>query len=191
MHLQLLRFHNAYHFKVFLYLLPFGRNSNIKFWPPPQFDTHLWVRMDLGVENGTNRNIVPTFLFEFYTHRGSILHRLATIHNAADRQPTDRAMGKDRRCYRRPKKQCSPTIIGGGRYPKRLITWNPMTDLQFGRCLVERRMDREEPIECSVQLICSNHSSGTDPPTLTLDERTRFVRYSLNIARQSLMHCLV
>ena len=26
------------------------------------------VRVDIGVENGTNRNLVPTFLFDFYTH---------------------------------------------------------------------------------------------------------------------------
>ena len=37
------------------------------------------------VTNGTNRNVVPTFLFEFYTHYRPILHRLATMHNAADR----------------------------------------------------------------------------------------------------------
>ena len=36
--------------------------------------------MDLGVENGTNRNHVPTFLFDFYADS------LATTHKVADRQ---------------------------------------------------------------------------------------------------------
>ena len=44
-----------------------------------------------GVENDTNRNLVSTFLFDFYPHYTPILHRLAAIHNAADRQTTDRA----------------------------------------------------------------------------------------------------
>ena len=39
----------------------------------------------------TNWNVNPTFVFDFYTHIMSILHRLATIHNAADRQ--DRQQG--------------------------------------------------------------------------------------------------
>ena len=38
----------------------------------------------VGVENCTNRNIDLTFLFDFYTHDMHILHRLATMHNAAD-----------------------------------------------------------------------------------------------------------
>ena len=51
----------------------------------PQFDPPFWgVRVDLGDEN-----VIPTFLFDFHTHNNPILHRLATIHNAADRQ-TDR-----------------------------------------------------------------------------------------------------
>ena len=29
-------------------------------------------------------NVDPTFLFDFYTHRGPILHSLVTIHNEAD-----------------------------------------------------------------------------------------------------------
>ena len=49
----------------------------------PQF---VGVRADLGVENGTNRNLVPIFLFDFYAHNRPILHRLATMHNAADGQ---------------------------------------------------------------------------------------------------------
>ena len=37
------------------------------------------------VENGTNRNADPMFLFDFVIRYRSNLHRLATIHNAADR----------------------------------------------------------------------------------------------------------
>ena len=40
----------------------------------------------LGVKNGANRNVVHTLLFDVYTHYRPILHRLATIHNAVDRQ---------------------------------------------------------------------------------------------------------
>ena len=57
--------------------------------PPPQFHLTVWV-----VENGPNRNVEPTFLFDYYTHYMPIFHRLATKHNAADdRQQTDRAIG--------------------------------------------------------------------------------------------------
>ena len=80
------RLHNTGQYKVSLYLSPFGRNSNAKLWPPPQFDPHLRLRVDLGVENGTSQNLVPTFLFDCYAHCRPILHCLATIHNAADRQ---------------------------------------------------------------------------------------------------------
>ena len=34
-------------------------------WHPP---SPLGVRVDLVIENGINRNVVPTFLFDFYTH---------------------------------------------------------------------------------------------------------------------------
>ena len=39
-----------------------------------------------GIENGTNRNLVPAFLFDFLRHYRPILHRLATLHNRANRQ---------------------------------------------------------------------------------------------------------
>ena len=52
--------------------------------------------MDLGVKNGVNRNVDPTFLFDFVRkHYRPILHPLATTHNAAD----GRAIGKGRLCY--------------------------------------------------------------------------------------------
>ena len=70
----------------------------------PPIRPPIWGAMvDLGVENGTNLNLVPRFIFDFYTYYRHILHRLATIHNAADsqtdRQTTDRAMGKGRLWY--------------------------------------------------------------------------------------------
>ena len=43
-----------------------------------------------GVENSTYRNVNFTFLFDLYRHHMPILHRMATIHNAADRRLTDR-----------------------------------------------------------------------------------------------------
>ena len=39
---------------------------------PLQFDPSLGVRVDLGGRNGTNRNIDPIFLFDFYTHTSGI-----------------------------------------------------------------------------------------------------------------------
>ena len=39
-----------------------------------------------GDENSTNRNVIPTFIYGFYTQYRPIVHRLATINNAADRQ---------------------------------------------------------------------------------------------------------
>ena len=58
--------------------------------PPirPRFGELGWT---YGVENGTNRNLVATFLFDFYTHFVPILRRLATIHNAADILQTKRS----------------------------------------------------------------------------------------------------
>ena len=71
------------------------------FDPPPIIRPPIWgVRVEIGVENSINQNLVPTFLSDFYTNYGPILHRFATIHNAADdRQMTDdrqadRAIGK-------------------------------------------------------------------------------------------------
>ena len=67
-------------------------------YDPPPKSTPVWrFSVDLWGRNGTNQNIVPTSLFDFYTHHKPILHRLVTIHNAADRQSGARAMG--RLCY--------------------------------------------------------------------------------------------
>ena len=73
----------------------------MKNYAPPQFDPlpEYWLRVDVRGPNGTNRNVVPTFLFDFKTHYRPNLHRLATIHNAADIQTTDRAIGVGRLCY--------------------------------------------------------------------------------------------
>ena len=60
-----------------------------------QFDPRLGVTGYIGVEYGTNRNVFLTLLLDIYTHNRSILHRLATIHNAADR-----AIGMRRRCLK-------------------------------------------------------------------------------------------
>ena len=46
-----------------------------------------------GLKNGTNQKVGSTFLFDFYAHYRPTLHRLATIHNAAeDRRQTDRSI---------------------------------------------------------------------------------------------------
>ena len=58
----------------------------------------LGVPVNLGSQNGTNLNVVPTFLFDFYTHYMPILHCLATIRNATDRHADDRAIGIGRPC---------------------------------------------------------------------------------------------
>ena len=46
------------------------------------------VRVDLEVENGTNRNVDPTFLFDVYAHLAPFGH---PIHNAADDRQTERS----------------------------------------------------------------------------------------------------
>ena len=66
---------------------------------PPRLGCLGWTQ---GVEIGANQNVVPTFLFDFYTHYRPILRRLATIHNAADRRQTtdtDTALAIGRLCY--------------------------------------------------------------------------------------------
>ena len=51
--------------------------------PPPQFDPPFGsLKWPQGVENSTNRNVVP----DCYTYHRHILHRLAIIHNEADQQ---------------------------------------------------------------------------------------------------------
>ena len=59
-----------------------------------QIRPHVWrLTVDLGVKNDANQNGIPTFLFDFYTHYRPNFHRLATIHNAAVRWQTNRAIG--------------------------------------------------------------------------------------------------
>ena len=74
--------------------IPFNTKSAV-FWleiqcqiRAPHLDPapRLAVRLDLAVEKVTNLNLVPTFLFDFYTYYRPIFHCLATIYNAADRQ---------------------------------------------------------------------------------------------------------
>ena len=84
---------NTCHYKVLLYLPPFGRNSNVRFWPtirPP-----IWgVRGTWGVENGTNRNLVPTFIIDFYTYYTCISCTVwpqYTTRQTADRQTDERS----------------------------------------------------------------------------------------------------
>ena len=69
----------------------YGPNSS------PTAHPVLGVRVDLVGRNGTNRNVVPPFLFDFLAHYrpyalGPILHCLATTHNAADDRQSDRNM---------------------------------------------------------------------------------------------------
>ena len=65
----------------------------------------------MAIENGTNRNVDPAFLFDVYTHQRPILHRLATIHNAADsRQMTDERQTEDKAIGRIG---CLCNIMGG------------------------------------------------------------------------------
>ena len=59
------RLPNASQYNVLFYLLPFGQNSCVKLWPS---NSNACVRVDLRgkIENGTNRNVVLTFLFDFH-----------------------------------------------------------------------------------------------------------------------------
>ena len=68
-------------------------------YAPPPIQCRVWgLRWTKEDENNTNRNVEPTFLFDFYTHRTPILHCLATIHNVADRrqQMTNRQSNRNR-----------------------------------------------------------------------------------------------
>ena len=58
------------------------------------------------VEYGTNRNVDPTFILNFFrpSTPWPILYRLATIHNAADERQTDRQADRAI-AYRRPKNE--------------------------------------------------------------------------------------
>ena len=59
---------------------PLRRNSNVKCWPP-----NTGIRVDRGVENGAKRNLVPIFLFDFYTH-----YLAPFSHNTRRGRQTDR-----------------------------------------------------------------------------------------------------
>ena len=60
-------------------------NNVTSIWPP--FWGLMWIYV---VVNGTDRNVGLTFPFDFCIHHRPILHRLATIHNAAgDRRQTE------------------------------------------------------------------------------------------------------
>ena len=62
---------NNCQYKVLLYLLPFGRTSNVKLQVIIlQFDPDLGgiTGSDCGSENDYNRNVGPTFLFNFCIH---------------------------------------------------------------------------------------------------------------------------
>ena len=61
-HLQLLRLS----IQVLLYLTPFDRISNVNLCPLPG-RSPVWGLGWTGVEDGTYRNVTPTFLFNFYT----------------------------------------------------------------------------------------------------------------------------
>ena len=62
-------------------------NSMSNYAPYPTFESPFWgFDGALAVESGANRNVDPTFLFDFYTHNSYTLHRLTTTCKAADRQ---------------------------------------------------------------------------------------------------------
>ena len=85
------RLPNTPQYKVLLHLPQFCPNSNGKFCPTTPNSTAYLVGYSgsmwsiQGVENGTNRNVDPTFLFNFNTTYTAILYRMATIYNAAER----------------------------------------------------------------------------------------------------------
>ena len=67
------------------YLPPLGQNLKVNLCLSP-IRPRFGIRVDLGVESGTNRNVDPTLPFVFHTHHRPILHRLATTYNATNRQ---------------------------------------------------------------------------------------------------------
>ena len=77
-----------------LYLQPFGRNANVKLWPP--VSELSWAQR---VENDTNRNVVTAFPFDFNTHYRPIMQRLATIYATLQTHTTYRAIGIGRLCH--------------------------------------------------------------------------------------------
>ena len=99
------RLPTASQYKVLLYLPPFG--PNVKLWPQFRPPFGGWGQVGCRGRKWYYLNVVVTFLFDFY--RRPIFHRLAIIHNAADRQ-TDIAMAIGRLNY----------SIGGLKLHKRL-----------------------------------------------------------------------
>ena len=60
---------STFQYKDLLYLPLFvWPGLQCKIMPPPLFDHPFGVRVNLGGRNGTNRNVVATMLFDFYTH---------------------------------------------------------------------------------------------------------------------------
>ena len=88
-------------YKSLLYLLMFGRKFTFKI-RTSQYDPS-YRRLGLGFAYGSkmvaSKMLSPHSYSTSSTQYTPILHRLATIHNAADRRRTDRAMGKGRLCY--------------------------------------------------------------------------------------------
>ena len=73
-----------------IYAESFGRHANVKLCPTIR--PHLWgLRCTYGIEKDANRNVIPTFIFDFCTQHRPISHRFATIHNAADRRQAERS----------------------------------------------------------------------------------------------------
>ena len=68
------RLPNTSEYEALLYLSPFGRNSNVKLCPPIRPLPPFGRLRTTSFENSTNRNVVPTFLFDFYFHYRPILH---------------------------------------------------------------------------------------------------------------------
>ena len=66
--------------------IPMSR-CDLPIWRP-----NLWLGWISEVENVTNRNVDEIIPSRLYTHyKPPILHRLATIHNAAERRQTERS----------------------------------------------------------------------------------------------------
>ena len=71
------RFPNAFQYKVLLFQQPFVRKFSVKLWSRI-YVTILGIRMGVDGCKWYQLKCWPTFLFDFITHHGPILHRLAT-----------------------------------------------------------------------------------------------------------------
>ena len=71
------------------------------------------LRWTHGVKNGIpiEMSSPHSFLFDFYMPYRPILPRLATIHNAANRQTTERAIGIGRLCYSIGSLKMIPSLV--------------------------------------------------------------------------------